>query len=220
MKHDSKLKEDKLILALVRELDKLRKLTWNAPIIPLAKPYQNGWTKFYVLRDDYTRRSDAMVFIRILKEIGTECFCRKTDFIDRNGRVISPGLRVIGKDEWDKIGWPDHYKKHFRYGFHRQYGYGWSWNRGSLVEGWAMTRPFFFIEAIKPHFVTHTRTIYPDVESRKAEIDNLFTHKQYWRRYSHMKGQSQNTEKDYTQRRVDFMRALGTEDIVQYDIGA
>lgn len=213
MQPDVKEKRDKGILAYVRELDKLRVLTWNAPLIKLAKPYQNGWTKYFILRDDYTRRTDAQAHVDILKEIGTECFCRKQEFIDRQGKPYGPGLRIIGRNEWESLGWPEFYKKYFSYGLHYQkqiYG------RNNAVEGYKFSRDFCFIEALKPHFITHTRTIYPDIESRKAEINNLFDREQYWKRYSRLKGQRKGSS-DWRLAKDHYMEALGTKEIEEYD---
>lgn len=213
MQPNLKEKKDKSILSYVRELDKLRRVTWNAPLIPLAKPYQNGWTKYFVLRDDYTRRNDAKAHVDILKVIGTECFCRKDNFLDRMGKPYGPGLRIIGKNEWDGLKWPEHYKKYFSYGIHYQRdAYGWN----GKIEGYKFRRDFCFIEAIKPHFITHTRTIYPDVESRIAYINNKFDHEQLWKRYHKLKGHSRHSA-DWRLAKDRFLEALGTKEIEEYD---
>jgi hypothetical protein len=213
MKIDSKKQEEKLIIKYVKELNKLNRICWNAPVIPLAKPYQNGWIKYFVLRDDYTRRTDANVYLTIIKEIGLEAFCRKQNFLDAKGREYSPGLRIIGKNEWDKLGWPDYYKKYFTYGIFRPHH---CYHYNSTIEGYKFKRDFCFVHAIKPHFITHTRVIYPDIESRIDWINNLFKHKQYWRKYNHLKG-SYNYEKDYTQPKIDFINKLSTKEIEEYD---
>ena len=215
MKVDLKVKEDKKALALERELNKLLELSWKAPIIPLEKPYQNGWIKFYVLRDDYTRRTDTNVYLRILKEVGIERFSRNKNFLDKNGRPLTPGLKIIGKNEWDKLGWPEHYKKYFYYGLHPVET---RWGTGGTREGYKLTHTFYLVEAIRPHMVTHTKVIYPDVQKRIREIYNTFEHKQYWSRLWHLKGQKMSYDKkDYNQEIHRFKSSLGLKDVEEYD---
>jgi hypothetical protein len=212
---DTKEKKDKSIIAYVREMDKLRKVCRDAPLVPLEKPYQNGWTKYFELRDDYTRRDDAQIFRNVLKVIGEEVFCRKQNFIGRNGKEYGPGLRVVGKNEWEMLGWTPQYKKHFEFGrFRRSTYFGMNWN--DMIEGYKMIKPYFLIEAIKPHFITHTKTIYPDVEARIAFIQKKFTKQQLWRRYDHLKGHKRYS-RDWVMAKSIYMEALGTKEIEKWD---
>ncbi len=213
---DKKEKKDKSIIAYVRELDKLHKITREAPVVPLAEPYQNGWTKYLVLRDDYTRRDDAHVFQNIIKTIGEEVFCRKMNFLDRNGKEYGPLLRIVGKNEWEMLGWTAQYKKHFEYGIHRRTRYfGMTWS--DTMEGWKMVKPYFLVEAIKPHFITHTKTIYPEVEARIAFIKKKFERNQLWRRFDHIKGRKR-ISRDYFMMKSLYLEALGTKEIEKYDL--
>lgn len=212
MRPDLKKKKDKSILAYVRELDELHKISWNAPLIKLAKPYQNGWTKYFALRDDYTRRADAKAHFDILAEIGGEAFCRKVDFVDRHGKSYGPGLRIIGKNEWEALGWPEHYKKYFSFGIYYENNY----NFRSYKEGYKFVRPFCFVEQIRPHFVTHTRTIYPDVESRKQKLRNKFDQERWWDRFNKLKGRRRGSY-DYRGAKARYLQAIGTKEMEEYD---
>ncbi len=222
MKPDLKTKKDKNIYALMREWDKLRDITRDAPLVPLEKPYQNGWIKYFVLRDDYTRRADAHVFKAILKEIGTEVFCRKVDFLDHQGQPYGPGLRVVGRNEWEMLGWTPQFKKHFSFGWHRRENvfFGLRWADEHFVEGkiqgYRMSKPFFLVEAIKPHFVTHTKTIYPEIETRMAEIKSQFQHKQLWPRYDKLHGRRWKGSWDYRLAKSEYLETLGTKEIERY----
>ncbi len=216
MRPDSKLKKDKDILAYVRELDKLNKITRDAPLVKLEKPYQNGWTKYLVLRDDYTRRADAHIYIEILKEIGEECFCRKMDFKNYNGQEYGPQLRIVGKNEWEALGWTPQHRKHFEFGrFRRDRYFGMTW--GGNIEGYRMIKPFFLEEAIKPHFITHVKTIFPEVESRISFIRNKFKNNQLWNRYDYLKGRKRQS-RDWVMAKSVYMEALGTLEIEKYDL--
>lgn len=214
MKLDKYTERDKEIIRAVKEMDALRKVSREAPLIPLSKPYQNGWIRYYVLRDDYTRRSDAQVFHTMIGTVGTEIFSRKIDFLDRKGQERHPGLRVIGKREWEVLNWPASHTKYFRYGkWHEKNIWGYS---TAGVEGYKMERPFFFIEAVRPHFVTHTKTIYPDIESRMKYLQNKFEKHQLWHRYGKLKG-GVRWSYDWATLKKRYMDALSTLEIEKYD---
>ena len=174
------LQKQKKVYAAVTELCKLNKISWNAPLIPLAKLIQTGWVKGFTLRDDCSRRSDAQVYRTICKQIQAPVFCRKKNFIDKKGKEIKPGFRIIGKGEWDNLGWPEHYKKYFAYDI-------WSIGRSHTKEGWGFWRGYYFIEEIKPYFITHQRTKIPEVETRIAELEGFINNNNGWKIFEHYK---------------------------------
>jgi len=63
---DKYARRDKHLLRLERELNRLNQAHRHAPIIPLERPYQRGWVKFYVLEDRVERRPDAVIFRTVL----------------------------------------------------------------------------------------------------------------------------------------------------------
>ena len=48
---DKHTARDKELLRLEREHNQLHRALNHAPVVPLAEPYQRGWTKTYVLRE-------------------------------------------------------------------------------------------------------------------------------------------------------------------------
>lgn len=218
MLRNKREEKDKEIRALVREMDELHDVIWNAPIVKLDKPYQNGWVKCHVVRDDFTRRNDAEVFHRILKKVGGSAFSRREDFKGRDGKEYGPSLYIIGENEWKTLGWPDYYAKHFHFGWHRIYSYDGFEYGGHLRKGYAVLRPFCFDTVVKPHFITHVRKVIPEAESRLQEIRNQFENNQYWRRYFKIKGKSGNYSADYELARQRYLDALGTKEIEHYDV--
>lgn len=208
-------KKDKSIFALERERNKLYRIQRDAPLIKLEKPMQNGWVKYWMLRDDYTRREDAHVFRTILKVIGTETFCRKKNFLDRHGKEYGPGLRIIGRNEMEMLQWTQALKKHFHFGLHYEKNL-WGYSSPRPIEGWKIIRPFFFEEAIKPHFVTHVRTHYPDVESRLAQIQNKFSKDQLYNRLDNLRGNRKMSE-EWRMAKSRYLETVGTKEVEEYD---
>lgn len=209
MLRDKTTNKDKEIFALVRELNRLYRVNRLAPFVPIEKPYQNGWIKKFALRDDYTRRNDADAHRRILEKINGIAFCRNRDFLDRKGKEYGPSLKIIGKNEWDGLGWPEYYKKYFTYGVYRV-------NDFRMVEGYRFRRDFCFIEVIEPHIVTHTRVLYPEIESRIQEIREIFRQNRYWQRHANLRGCKKHSS-DYRLARDRYFEKLHTKEIEEYD---
>ena len=201
--------KDKEILAYVRELDKLHLINRHAPFVPIDKPYQNGWIKKFTLRDDYTRRTDAEVYWTMLDKINGIAFCRNKNFLNRDRKEYGPVLKVIGKNEWNGLGWPEHYKKYFCFGRWRVGDYG-------TVEGYKFDRAFCFVETIEPHIVTKVRVMYPEVEKRLREIRNIFEQNRFWERHSNLKGR-RKCSSDYRLSRDRYLNKLSSKEIEEYD---
>lgn len=218
MLRNKREEKDREIRAAVREMDALQRITWNAPIVKLETPYQNGWLMYHVLRDDYTRRNDAEVFRTILKQIGGISFCRKPSFEGRNGKTYKPSFSIIGENEWKVLGWPEYYKKYFSFGLHRVIynNDGFEYGGGHRL-GYKFNRTYCFATAIKPHIVTHIRTVVPEAQTRLAELRNHFDTHNLWKRYWKIKGCGVHYSADYELARKRFMETLGTKEIEQYD---
>ncbi|KAA0127160.1 hypothetical protein FY557_14325 [Chryseobacterium sp. SN22] len=57
----------------------------NIPLVPLEKPYQKGFVRFFVLRDDIKRSSDSRFFEELLKKLNTEMYSPTRKFLKKNG---------------------------------------------------------------------------------------------------------------------------------------
>lgn len=179
--------EEKKLLATVRERDRLLQATWDAPIIPLAEPFQRGWNRQFIIRDDITRRSDAHVFKQILPHINQVWFSRDRDNWDRYdafGNLCPQLPQIIRNHVWNQLQFSSELAKWFSHGhFHHSQ---------QIVEGWQFKFPYFFTFDIQPNIVTHTRTVLPDVESKISECDSIIRRLGGWERYCHLRGTKVN----------------------------
>lgn len=197
---DTRSLRDKALLATAREYDRLMCARRDAEIIPLAHPYQNGWEKWFALRDDANRREDGWVLRSILKIFNTSVYCRKKDFLDAKGKPLPHHLKVLPKKQVEEFRWPARYFKWLAYGHWEQetsyppYGRYRSWYATKhSVLGYRFAVPdYYLIDDIRPYIVTHTKVIMPEVESRLKEISNKFTYILGWNRLGQLKGQKQN----------------------------
>lgn len=204
MKPNKKEEANKKLLAVVAEYCELNKVTRNAPWVKLDKPIQTGWTKHHRLREDCSVRSDAAIFKTILKEIDVPIFCRKQDFMDRKGIIMNAGLRVIRENTWDKLGWPESYKKYFLFGtylvewHYETTGVPTFYSQKKQIVGYKIKQEFYFEQAIKPYFVTHRQPILPEVESRQKELSSYIENHGGWTKYEHIKRGSAYQSRDWS----------------------
>lgn len=164
----SKKNKDKELLRNERELDGLYKRKWETPWIKLDKPIQNGYVRNLVLRDDISRRKDADVFERIRKTLNKPMYCRNADFKVRKRKSgqyeeIEHHIFPIGEGRWEKLEWPEHFKKYFTYGT-KYYTHPGGYT--SSFTGYWFNTDWMFDYKIEPHYLTHYQPIDPDLESQ------------------------------------------------------
>ena len=163
---------DKRLLALERELHRLWQAQRRAPVIPLERPYQRGWLKFYVLEDRIDRRPDAAMFHAMLAQVNRCVYARERSFINRAGHEILLRPRVIPMHEWLKLAWPMSHQRFFGFGHWRIDDQPWTsikWRRH--ITGFKLFHAWWLREEVQPHLITHQRVELPAVRSRIAEID-------------------------------------------------
>lgn len=189
---------DKHLLALERELNRLHRAQVHAPIIPLERPYQRGWVKFYVLENRIAQRPDVAIFRAMLAQVNRRVLSRERSFINRSGHEILLRPRIIPTREWLKLAWPASRQRFFGYGCWRLDDQPWTpikWRRH--ITGFKLVHLWWLREDVQPHLMTHQRVELPQVRSRIAEIeayleatcgrfrlDRLHGRSRWWRRFS------------------------------------
>lgn len=172
-KHASR---DKRLLALEREANRLYQAQREAPIVPLERPYQKGWIKTFALAPDLRRRPDVEVFRTVLAAINNRLWARTREFVNRDGAPLVLRPCVIYQREWERLRWPASHRRLLAFG-HWETGDSYhaffrAWfRRRHRVTGYSVHRPWWLIEDIQPHLITHQRVNLPEVETRLAEIE-------------------------------------------------
>ena len=183
---------DKWLLALERELHRLNQAFRDAPIIPVERPYQRGWVKFYVLDDEILRRADTAMFRVMLPQINQRVRSRDRTFCNRHGQPILLRPRIIPTREWLKLGWPAKQQRFFGYGHWRLDHEPWrpiKWRQH--ICGFKLLDLSWLRENVQPYLITHQRVDLPDVRSRLAEIENHLEFTRGWDRLHWLHGRSQ-----------------------------
>jgi hypothetical protein len=169
---------DKGLLALERERNRLYKAKWNAPLIPVEKPYQAGWERKFILRDDAARRAEAPIWKQILAKFNLPIFSRDKRFLDHEGHEIVQQFKVLPKKQVEAFpGWTAQHFKWLNFGHHAPVYF--HFHRGKItvtfkdaIEGYyPVITGYYLVLDIQPYIVTHMRVHMPEVEQRLAYIE-------------------------------------------------
>ncbi|REC55945.1 hypothetical protein DRF62_04805 [Chryseobacterium piscium] len=168
----------------IRKKYKRSKELWeikrDIPWIPLEKPYQRGFVRFFAVTEEVMRTKDADFFEGILKKINTFMCSEIRHFLKKRkkfGRRIyverEQKLKSLSSYEWNnpKLQLTEREKQYFlkrkEYCPFRKIHYDYY----DFIEPWR------FILRIKPNMITHYKPVNADLEKEYAEIE--FYVKQY-----------------------------------------
>ncbi len=185
---------DKKLIRMRKRMFELWSIRRKLPYIPLDKPIQRGFKKSYVLREAESRRKDARDLSRILGVINHTIYCKNEDFKSKkyhNNQMedIPHTLRHIPDNQWDKLEWPDHYKKWFTYETRTKQG---AFGTHYEVKGYYFKFPWMFEPKTSPNFITHVQEVDPNVESEIKEINQYFDNHNGWPRLGKLSGTNNN----------------------------
>lgn len=162
----------------IRKKYKRSKEVWNIrkniPLVPLENPYQLGFVRFFVVRDDVMRSSDGEFFEELLKKINTYMYSGSRQFLKKKrkfGRRIyverEQKLKRISSFSWScpKFGLTPRERLYFikkeEYcPFRKRYD-----------TYYEFTEPWRYILRTRPHMITHQKPIDAELEKEQAELD-------------------------------------------------
>lgn len=161
------------------QLRKLEKELWkkrkDLPLIPLEKPYQRGWQRSFVLREDVARSSEAEFYRTLLEKINTWQFSSEKSFKRKKKRkrrnVYIEKIQTVKEfSEWEwkspKLELTEKEKTHF---YKRE---RWCSNRKRYINHYVFNEPWRYVLRVRPYMVTHTKMVDSDLESEIQLLDN------------------------------------------------
>lgn len=174
-KRISKKDVEKKVREKYRECEKHENTRKNLPWLPLEKPYQKGFVRYFVLRDDVLYSKEAAFFKEILLIINSYMFSDTRKFQKRKrkfGKKIYVD-RIQKTKEIDLYHWLD--PKLELSDRHRQYF--------RKVEEYCpytkryktyyqFIEPWRFVLRIRPNIITHYKPIVAELEREIAEISH------------------------------------------------
>jgi hypothetical protein len=170
-----KTDRDKQLIQLYKRRDELSEQKRLLPMVPLEHPYQRGWKRFFVLRDDIKRSLKAEFYEALLTKINTVEYHHDKSF-KRKKRRNGRNVYVVKQQQLQEF-----------------YEYSWQANRMKLTDDeqacftcvtvmdikrrtfdikYVITEPWRYVLKIAPRMVTHIKLMDVDIEKELACIDN------------------------------------------------
>jgi hypothetical protein len=164
---------DKRLIALHKEEKALGKQKDSLGWVPLVPPYQRGWQRFYVLREDVRVSKNAAFFENILAKINTHDWSHRKDFMIRRRRygrkkyeVKEQKLLQPTEDKFAELKFSEAEKQFFHLTLF------FDSMRWGFAERYVFTEPWRFVLRIRPKMIDKVRAMDNVLESRLKEIDN------------------------------------------------
>ena len=164
------------------ELEKQRR---NLPLVPLEKPYQKGYVRFFVLREDVRQGKQADFFATLLEKINTYQYADNRKFQKKKKRRRKPvyvarkqELRSFSQRELERaLDNGEFSVKEYLYFarvecFNRQ--------KDCFETYYEFTEPWRFELRVKPNMITHYRPVDIAIERELAELDKIISDYKNW----------------------------------------
>lgn len=161
------------------QLRKLEKELWkkrkDLPLIPLENPYQKGWQRCFVLREDVGRSSEAEFYRTLLEKINTWQFSSEKSFKRKKKRkrrnVYVEKIQTVKEfSEWEwkspKLELTEKEKVHF---YKRE---RWCSNFKRYKIHYVFNEPWRYVLRVSPYMITHTKMVDSDLESEIQLLEN------------------------------------------------
>lgn len=166
---------DKQLIKIRKKEHFLWKTIHDLPLVPLENPYQQGWVRFFVVRDDVMRSKDGTFFQELLEKINTHMYSSTKSFVSRKKyrkskiqHLREQLLYAIPLSQWNsnELKLSDKEKSHFTA------TEKWSNCFKRYVVNYKFNEPWRYVLRIRPYMVTHRKALNADLESESARLEN------------------------------------------------
>jgi len=150
------------------------------PWIPLAEPYQKGWKRSFVLREDVWQSKQADFYQTLLDKINTTQYSKDKGFKvkkrKRRKRVYEVKKQSLREfSEWDWSYGKLKLTETEKMLFYRQET--WSAQSRCFIIQYVFIEPWRFVLQVRPHMITHMKMIDADLEARIQQLENYIENK-------------------------------------------
>ena len=179
---------EKQLIQLDKLEDELLKKRRALPLVPLATPYQKGWERRFVLREDVARSNEALFYKTLLEKINTVQHASEKSFKRKKKRkrkhLYVEELQIVkefSESEWrsPKLAFTEKEKIHF-YKKER-----WCPNYKCYKIRYVFSEPWRYVLRVRPNMITHTKMVDAVLESEIDRVRNYITN--HFLRYSMIK---------------------------------
>ena len=157
----------------------------NLPLVPLEKPYQKGYVRFFVLREDVRQGKQADFFATLLEKINTYQYADTRKFQKkkkRRGKRVyiarKQELYVFNQWEWQRALEKGKFTEKERAYFARIECFNRQKDRFETY--YEFTEAWRFELRVKPNMITHYRPVDVAIEREFAELDKIINDYNNW----------------------------------------
>ena len=163
----------------------LEKQRRNLPLVPLEKPYQKGYVRFFVLREDVRQGKQADFFATLLEKINTYQYADTRKFQKkkkRRGKRVyiarKQELYAFNQWEWQRALERGKFTEKERAYFARIECFNRQKDR--FETHYEFTEAWRFELRVKPNMITHYRPVDVAIEQELAEFDKIIDDHKNW----------------------------------------
>ena len=191
MRRNKKFYEEKELRRLYEDYRKRRKERFQHGEWVKIEPYQRGWLRYYVLRDDIARRQDADRIQTALDLINSTQYHRTKDFLRRNRETkkmepIPHFLKRLDADERKDL--PEDILCYFtpRWEVINR------WGRKAEVIRWGISHDYWFVHEVEPNMISEQWIPDPVWAQRLGELENKIQTNHLWPKFAKIHGWSRS----------------------------
>ena len=222
MLRNHKTEEHKKLRRLWNEYVKLQKSRKTSGEWIDVEPYQRGWVRSFVLRDDAKNRTDAREMQQVLDKINNTVYCNNEKFLHRNWKTgkmepIPQRPKYLNDAEYNAL--TEKQKSFFEQRT-------WIANkvtvagRGNSAEkkyvtGYVFRNDFYLVFKIEPNIVTEHWIPNQEIESRYGELSSHFEKNGLWGKFNKAMHWSTGYEWDKNSHKYRNKYGFEFEDVAQ-----
>ena len=176
---------EKYLRVCNKRQDVLLKQRYELPLVPLEKPYQKGYVRFFVLREDVRQGKHADFFETLLEKINTYQYADTRKFQKkkkRRGKRVyvarKQELYAFNQWEWQRALESGKFTEKERAYFARIECFNRQKDRFETY--YEFTEAWRFELRVKPNMITHYRPVDVTIERELAELDKIISDHKNW----------------------------------------
>ena len=169
-----KAKEKELIALHKLEID-LWHQKRNLPLVPLEKPYQKGWVRFFVVRDDVQRVDTLGFFTELLEKINNQLWSENKRFTKRKRKFrrrldvpIEQKLKRFSETEWTHPNFKLTPKEKEYFEAVEE----WDIYEKCYCTYYEFKEKWRFVLRVRPYMITHTKAVDVELERDISRVRN------------------------------------------------
>ena len=189
-KHIAREDHEKFLRTCIKRQKVLFKQRRELPLVPLEKPYQKGYVRFFVLREDVRQGKQADFFETLLEKINTYQYADTRKFQKkkkRRGKRVyiarKQELYTFSQWEWERALERGKFTQKERAYFAKIECFNRQKDRFEIH--YEFTEAWRFELRVKPNMITHYRPVDVAIERELAELDKIISDHKNWGTITH-----------------------------------